>query len=622
MTPEKLFINFRHPKIQEIVLQEIEYRSHLNWGENSVEIIRLSISSLVSSLLHIFSFITSIPLIHMFSMVIMAASILYGCWLAPEVGEEAVFWGVFVMYWVGLGVASSIGLGSGIQSGLLFVMPHIYETCQQAMNCPSLSFDNKSLPFLSYPGSVDTCHQTSSSLSFSSISLFFKVIPAPFLWACGSALGEVPLFLLARSTSYQGQDELIEEELGSNRQEEENGENHKPQYSISSILYSIKRYMIQFLRNNGFMAVLALSSFPNFLFDVVGICCGQSQMDFLTFFIPLLIGKSFIRTSYQTLFSILMFHQVARAQVMALFPTGIQDICSKLLFNATDSSISESGNNSITSWLLFSWKIGSILLFIHFIGTCLKQLAQNRALFVAEEKMKGVMEEGGGGLDLKSCGEKIITTPSSFISPKVLSPSNHNNNITNKEDQDTKYISPSPNPSIPITDDVSPTTVSTPPIVLNSPPSPQTQHKMRSWRILERVQSNSPHTALKRKRSKNLNQDIYAPQEENEEENYHPNCQQDFLYSSCCKKRPNSASNPTISPLFSLYNQPSTQNLIGSLKERSILSPPPSFVMLKRSLMNHTTSLSVDELSFENEEVLQGNSFTPILSPSNHKKDI
>ena len=38
---------------------------------------------------------------------------------------EAEDWVEFVVWWVGLGVPSSIGLGTGMHSGLLFLFPHI-----------------------------------------------------------------------------------------------------------------------------------------------------------------------------------------------------------------------------------------------------------------------------------------------------------------------------------------------------------------------------------------------------------------------------------------------------------------------------------------------------------------
>ena len=41
----------------------------------------------------------------------------------------------FVVWWVGLGVLSSIGLGTGMHSGLLFLFPHILKVCRSAEAC-------------------------------------------------------------------------------------------------------------------------------------------------------------------------------------------------------------------------------------------------------------------------------------------------------------------------------------------------------------------------------------------------------------------------------------------------------------------------------------------------------
>ena len=58
------------------------------------------------------------------------------CKLAPTRGghtagiaepfvSEAEAWIQYVVWWVGLGVLSSVGLGSGMHSGLLFLFPHM-----------------------------------------------------------------------------------------------------------------------------------------------------------------------------------------------------------------------------------------------------------------------------------------------------------------------------------------------------------------------------------------------------------------------------------------------------------------------------------------------------------------
>lgn len=44
---------------------------------------------------------------------------------------ETELWIKFAVWWVGLGVLSSIGLGTGMHSGLLFLFPHMLKVCMQ-----------------------------------------------------------------------------------------------------------------------------------------------------------------------------------------------------------------------------------------------------------------------------------------------------------------------------------------------------------------------------------------------------------------------------------------------------------------------------------------------------------
>ena len=39
--------------------------------------------------------------------------------------SEGEAWVQYVVWWVGLGVLSSVGLGAGMHSGLLFLFPHM-----------------------------------------------------------------------------------------------------------------------------------------------------------------------------------------------------------------------------------------------------------------------------------------------------------------------------------------------------------------------------------------------------------------------------------------------------------------------------------------------------------------
>ena len=47
---------------------------------------------------------------------------------------EAEAWIQYAVWWVGLGVLSSVGLGSGMHSGVLFLFPHILKVSLQQIH--------------------------------------------------------------------------------------------------------------------------------------------------------------------------------------------------------------------------------------------------------------------------------------------------------------------------------------------------------------------------------------------------------------------------------------------------------------------------------------------------------
>lgn len=66
-------------------------------------------------------------------------------WHRPllEVARHNVW---FVMYWVGLGVVSSVGLGTGLHTFLLYLGPHIASVTLAAYECNSLDFPQPPYP--------------------------------------------------------------------------------------------------------------------------------------------------------------------------------------------------------------------------------------------------------------------------------------------------------------------------------------------------------------------------------------------------------------------------------------------------------------------------------------------
>lgn len=205
--------------------------------------------------------------------------------------------GSFVVWWWGLGVLSSVGLGSGMHSGLLFLFPHIFKVVMASRACPNLAFD--SLCDVWRQDCDMRCEDGSGSASADADNapywqVALLVAPAAFLWGAGTACGEVPPYAISRAAALAGKkDDEIEEMLGEANED--------------SALGAMKKWMMDFVEKHGFMGVLIMSSWPNAAFDLVGICCGQLNMTFLQFFIPTLLGKAVFKVGGQVAFFVFFF---------------------------------------------------------------------------------------------------------------------------------------------------------------------------------------------------------------------------------------------------------------------------------------------------------------------------
>jgi len=166
---------------------------------------------------------------------------------------------LFACYWIGLGIASSIGLGTGLHTFVLYLGPHIAKVALAAHECnkmPTLlpsrwTFDHFA------PCEVDA----SAQIGFSEICQ--GVFLEAFLWGFGTAIGELPPYFVAKAASMAGgTSEELEEEL-------------QEAQSEKSWLNSAKLTMLNFLKKNAFLTVLVAASIPNPLFDLAGLTCGH-----------------------------------------------------------------------------------------------------------------------------------------------------------------------------------------------------------------------------------------------------------------------------------------------------------------------------------------------------------
>lgn len=199
------------------------------------------------------------------------------------------------VYWVVLGVLSSIGLGTGMHSGLLFLFPHIYLTCAAAASCGNLNFWTYPTNWFFYGPRERTfvCVAPGPSGGHGGATLLtivLKVIPACILWGAGTAMGEIPPYALSYAAARQGKREADPGEVSS-----------------YDLLNRTKAWTLHKIQRYGFWAILLLAAWPNMAFDLCGVACGQFLMPFWTFFGATFIGKALIKVNLQAVFFVVLF---------------------------------------------------------------------------------------------------------------------------------------------------------------------------------------------------------------------------------------------------------------------------------------------------------------------------
>lgn len=233
--------------------------------------------------------------------------------------EKEIVW---CLYWLGLGVLSSVGLGTGLHTFLLYLGPHIAAVTLAAYECGSLNF-----PSPPYPDRI-VCPENddeSSNVAVTVWSIMSKVRLEAMMWGAGTALGELPPYFMARaarlsslkphrsgrrrSTTKIDDIESLAE-LQALQQKQQNPEQ-------LTWLDRSKLGVERLVKKVGFFGILACASIPNPLFDLAGITCGHFLVPFWTFFGATLIGKAVIKTHIQQLTVIIAFNENLVNKVVA-----------------------------------------------------------------------------------------------------------------------------------------------------------------------------------------------------------------------------------------------------------------------------------------------------------------
>ncbi|OAQ22645.1 hypothetical protein K457DRAFT_143278 [Linnemannia elongata AG-77] len=194
-------------------------------------------------------------------------------------------------YWVLLGVASSIGLGCGLHSFVLFLGPHIANVTLTAYKCGNTQFDVRG-------DHRFICQAPDEPVPLTLTLIFGAVALESFFWGMGTAFGELPPYFVARAAALSG-----------NRNEELASIEDLLKKKPDSVSYKERILLMvhEGMKRLGFFGIFLCASIPNPLFDLAGITCGHFLIPFSTFFGATFLGKAVVKSSIQAVFVILMF---------------------------------------------------------------------------------------------------------------------------------------------------------------------------------------------------------------------------------------------------------------------------------------------------------------------------
>ncbi|NWU65346.1 VMP1 protein, partial [Pterocles burchelli] len=290
--------------------------------------------------------------------------------------EKKFFW---CAYWVGLGILSSVGLGTGLHTFLLYlvsVFPKLLEAAG-LISSNHLKRPQDCVYCISYLRKNTKINQ----------NYFFSQ-------GAGTAIGELPPYFMARAARLSGAEPDDEEY----QEFEEMLEHAETAQDFASRAKLAVQNLVQKV---GFFGILACASIPNPLFDLAGITCGHFLVPFWTFFGATLIGKAVIKMHIQKLFVIITFSKHIVEQMVSLIGA-IPSIGPSLqkpfqeyleaqrikLHHKSDSGVPQGEN-----WLSWMFEKLVIVMVCYFILSIINSMAQSYAKrlqqkMYSEEKTK------------------------------------------------------------------------------------------------------------------------------------------------------------------------------------------------------------------------------------------
>eukprot|EP00249_Psilotum_nudum_P014997 c25110_g1_i1 orf=456-1430(+) len=276
-------------------------RKRLTWSKQPYSVMKYFTLAFSEHLVQMSSYIISHRWVLAFSCVCF---IIWTTLFAVEGPHEqfmqeclAYFW--YALWWVGLGVASSIGLGSGLHTFVLYLGPHVALFTMRSTHCGRVDLKSAQYDTAMYGmestwalkgclefGQPLYCRQPSSErYQVPLLDILHEVHWEAILWGVGTAIGELPPYFVSRAARLSGEKLRVLDDLTTDNSSDTSSAN------VASYVNQLKFWAFTKFQHFNFCTILTFASVPNPLFDLAGMICGQLLVPFWKFFIPTLIDS-------------------------------------------------------------------------------------------------------------------------------------------------------------------------------------------------------------------------------------------------------------------------------------------------------------------------------------------
>lgn len=204
---------------------------------------------------------------------------------------------LFSGWWILLGIASSVGFGTGLHTFVIYLGPHIAKVAIAANEC------NQIPSFLPNKWTYQTFAHWDTYEGVPTIGVFDiynAIMIEAFLWGLGTAIGELPPYFFAKAASIAG-----------GKSEELEGQ--------EGIMKRFSDWCEPIIKKHAFIVIFWCAAVPNPFFDLAGLICGHFQIPFFTFFGATIMGKAVIKATFQSLLTIVTFsHHIVENVIMII----------------------------------------------------------------------------------------------------------------------------------------------------------------------------------------------------------------------------------------------------------------------------------------------------------------